>query len=58
MNKKDSQNIDQCEIILPRPRKFLPKQKEVFDLIFKENLGDNDKPINNYGLYSGAFRCR
>jgi PBSX family phage terminase large subunit len=43
------------EIILTRPRQFLPKQKEVFDLIFKVNIGDNGKPITNYGLYSGAF---
>jgi len=43
------------EIILKRPREFLPKQKLVFDLIFKENIGSNGLPINNYGIYSGAF---
>jgi len=43
------------EIILTRPRQFLPKQKQVFDLIFKETIGENGKCINNYGLYSGAF---
>lgn len=42
------------DIILTRPKQFLPKQKEVFDLIFKENVGENDKLITNFGLYSGA----
>jgi PBSX family phage terminase large subunit len=43
------------EIILKRPRVFLPKQKKVFDLVFKENMGKNNKLTNNYVLYSGAF---
>lgn len=46
---------EEKEIVLCRPRQFLPKQKQVFDLIFQENLGENGKLLNNYGLYSGAY---
>lgn|GEM_PF-2157964 len=42
-------------IILNRPRQFLPKQIEVFDLVFKKHIGKNGKLMNNYVLYSGAF---
>ncbi len=42
-------------IILKRPREFLPKQVDVFKLVFKKRLGRNGKPMNNYVLYSGAF---
>lgn len=43
------------QIILNRPRQFLPKQIDVFNLVFQQNMGKNNKPINNYILYSGAF---
>ena len=43
---------DEQELILPRPRQFLTKQKEVFDLVFDDS---NDK--TRYVLYSGAVRA-
>ena len=42
-------------IVLSRPRKFLPKQVETFNLVFQKRIGDNGKYKNNYVLYSGAF---
>ena len=45
----------QEEIIVRRPRCFLPKQVQVFNLVFNENKDDKGKTINNYVLYSGAF---
>lgn len=43
---------DEKEIVLCRPRQFLPKQKQVFDLIFNE-----DGQKTKYLLYSGAVRA-
>ncbi|RPI86182.1 MAG: hypothetical protein EHM34_00360, partial [Nitrosopumilales archaeon] len=42
------------ELILKRPREFLPKQRQVFDFVFMDNIGENGKNMNNYVLYSGA----
>lgn len=43
------------DIILKRPREFLPKQVKIFDLVFQKRMGKNGKLMNNMVLYSGAF---